>query len=71
MSQIRNHGKVFVGGIKGIHVDECLDYEGTISSTRRICRILDAKYEKADLIQVMDDKCQHLTPNERERLLYV
>ena len=53
------------------YVDECLDSEGTISSTRRIHIILDAKYKKADLKQVMDKKCQHLIPNEREILLHL
>ena len=37
------------------YVDESLEYEGTISSTYRICRILDAKYKKDDLNQVMDE----------------
>ena len=45
--------------------------EGTISSTYRIRSILDAKYEKADLNQVMDNQCQHLRPNKLERLLYI
>ena len=37
------------------YVDKSLEYEGTISSTYRICRILDAKYKKDDLNQVMDE----------------
>ena len=45
------------------YVDECLDSKGTISSTFRIRRILDAKYEKADLNKVMVEQCQHLIPN--------
>ena len=45
------------------YVDECLESEGTISSTRRIRRILDAKYRKAALNQVMSKQCQHIIPN--------
>ena len=37
------------------YVDESLEFEGTISSTHRIRRVLDAKYEKSDLNQVMDE----------------
>ena len=33
-------------------------------------RILDAKYEKADLNKVMTKKCQHLTATETHRLLH-
>ena len=32
-------------------------------------RILDVKYEKADLNNFMEKKCQHLTATERYRLL--
>ena len=42
-----------------------------ISSTRRIRKILDVNYEKADLNKVMDEKCQHLIPNEQEKLLHI
>ena len=38
-----------------VYIDECLDSEGTISSTPRIRRILDAKYEKDDLNKVTDE----------------
>ena len=34
-------------------INECLKYEGAISSMRIMRRILDAKYEKADLKKVM------------------
>ena len=47
------------------YVDKCLEYEGTISSTRRIRRILDARYEKADLNKVVYEHCQRLNPNKR------
>ena len=46
------------------YVRKCLESEVTISSTCRIRRILDAKYEKADLKQVVDNQCQQLIPNQ-------
>ena len=46
-----------------MYVDECLNSEGTISSTCWIRRILDRKYEKDDLNKGMDEQCQHLSPN--------
>ena len=54
-------GESFING----YVDNCLNSEGTINSTRRIRRILDSNYEKDDLNKVMDEQCQHLSPNER------
>ena len=34
-----------------------------------MCRILDTKYEKANLNKVMTKQCQHLIAKERKRLL--
>ena len=48
------------------YVKEFLKYEGTISSTRRIRRILDDKCKKADLNQVMGKQCQHLSPSNEK-----
>ena len=42
-----------------------------MNSTRRMRRILDEKYEKADLNKVMTKQCQHLTATERHRLLHL
>ena len=53
------------------YFNECPKSEDTISSTCRIHRILDVKYENYGLNQVMDDQCQHLIPNKRERLLHI
>jgi hypothetical protein len=44
------------------------DSEVVIESTARIKHILDAKYEKANLYQVVDS-CIHLKSEEREQLL--
>ena len=53
------------------YVNECLQSEGTISSTRRIRIILDVKYKNSDLNKVMDKQFQHLSPKEIERLLQI
>ncbi len=43
----------------------------TCSSTRRMVKILDAKYEKADLPAIIRENCLHLTASDREKLLSV
>ena len=53
------------------YADKCLESEGKISSARRMRIILDAKYKKSDLNQVMDKQCQHLSPNNWEKLLHL
>ena len=41
----------------------------TRDATKRVVRILDAKYEKADLPKVVEDNCAHLTSSQRGKLL--
>ena len=41
----------------------------TASETKRVVEILDAKYEKANLPEVVRDNCAHLASDEREQLL--
>ena len=43
------------------YVEECLESESEISSTLRMCRTLEAKYEKYDLNIVMDKQYQHIS----------
>jgi hypothetical protein len=43
----------------------------TCSTTKCIVKILDAKYEKADLPAIIRDDCSHLTASDREKLLSV
>ena len=45
------------------YVDKFLESEGTISSAPIIRISLDAKYEKAELNQVMAKQCQYLSPD--------
>ncbi len=43
----------------------------TRSATKRMVKMLDAKYEKADLPAIIRENCSHLTANKREKLLSV
>ena len=43
--------------------------KSVISATRRMRKIFDAKYEKADLNKVMNEQWQHLKTEESEQLL--
>jgi hypothetical protein len=43
----------------------------TCSTTKRMVKILDAKYEKADLPAIIKENCSHLTASNREKLLSV
>jgi hypothetical protein len=43
----------------------------TRSATKRMVKIFDAKYEKADLPAIIRENCSHLTANNREKLLSV
>ena len=51
------------------YVNECFESESVISATRRMRRILDAKYKEADLNKVMTEKFQHLNTEERNWFL--
>ena len=41
----------------------------TRSATKRVVKILDAKYEKADIPAIVRENCSHLSAAEREKLL--
>jgi hypothetical protein len=43
----------------------------THSTPKRMVKILDAKYEKADLPAIIRENCSHLTASNREKLLSV
>jgi hypothetical protein len=43
----------------------------TCSATKHMVKILDAKYEKADLLAIIRENCSHLTASDREKLLSV
>ncbi len=41
----------------------------TRSATKRMVKILDAKYEKADLLAIIRENCSYLPASDREKLL--
>ncbi len=43
----------------------------TCSATKCMVKLLDAKYEKADLPTIVRENCSHLTASNREKLLSV
>ena len=55
-----------------LYVNEEYKSDNAIKSTRRMLIILDAKYKKADLSEVMTKQCQkHLTATQHHALLKV
>ncbi len=43
--------------------------KSTLEATQRVVKILDVKYEKADLIAVVAANCKHLSVPDQEKLL--
>jgi hypothetical protein len=58
---------------RALRENTCLAQEPikTRSTTKRMVKILDAKYEKADLPAIIRENCSHLTASDREKLLSV
>jgi hypothetical protein len=46
-----------------------MEPQSTQEATKRVTRILDAKYQKADLQAVVKDKCTHLSVDHQKKLL--
>ena len=51
------------------YVKEVYESEHVRTATKQLRAILDAKYEKSDLHNVMETQCQHLTMTQRNDLL--
>ena len=51
--------------------NEALEPHATKQETERAVRILDAKYEPADLPKVVEENCQHLSEEQRTALLHL
>jgi hypothetical protein len=58
---------------KALRENTCFAQEpiSTHSATKRMVKILDAKYEKADLPAIIRENCSHLTASNREKLISV
>jgi hypothetical protein len=48
---------------------EAIEPTSTKEETTRVTKILDAKYEKADLPKVVEENCAHLTSDQKDALL--
>jgi hypothetical protein len=46
-----------------------MEPESTQDATKRVMRILDAKYQKADLRSIVRDNCKHLSTDQQKKLL--
>jgi hypothetical protein len=46
-----------------------MEPHSTQDATKRVTRILDAKYQKADLQSIVRDNCKHLSANQQKKLL--
>jgi hypothetical protein len=46
-----------------------MEPQSTQEVTKRVTRILDAKYQKADLQSIVKDKCKHLSTNQQKKSL--
>ncbi len=46
-----------------------MEPQSTQDATNCVTRILDAKYQKADLQSIVRDNCKHLSDNQQRKLL--
>ncbi len=46
-----------------------MEPHSTQDATKRVTRILDANYKRADLQSIVKDKCKHLTADQQKKLL--
>jgi hypothetical protein len=46
-----------------------MEPQSTQDATKRVTRILDAKYQKADLQSIVRDDCKHLSADQQKKLL--
>jgi hypothetical protein len=46
-----------------------MEPQSTEDTTKHVTRILDAKYQKADLQSIVRDNCKHLSTDQQKKLL--
>ncbi len=46
-----------------------MEPQSTQDATKRVARILDAKYKKADLQSIVQNNCKHLSADHQKKLL--
>ena len=68
---MRNINNLSKSKIKSLvmHTKLAQEPKSTEEATQRILKILDAKYEKADLQAIVKNNCSHLNSNEQKLLL--
>jgi hypothetical protein len=52
-----------------LHHSLAMEPQSTQDANKHDTRILDAKYQKADLQSIVKDKCKHLSVNQQKKLL--
>jgi hypothetical protein len=71
-SPIRNinylQGSSTLRALKLIH-SLAMEPQSTQDATKHVTRILDAKYQKADLQSIVKDNCKHLSTDQQKKLL--
>jgi hypothetical protein len=57
--------------LRALRLDHSLamELQSTQDATKPVTRILDAKYQKADLQSIVRDNCKHLSANQQKKLL--
>jgi hypothetical protein len=61
-------GSITLRGLKLNH-SIAMELQSSRDATKRVTRILDAKYQKADLQSIVRDDCKHLSANQQKKLL--
>jgi hypothetical protein len=57
--------------LHALRLNHCLamELQSTQDATKRVTRILDFKYQKADLQSIVRDNCKHLSADQQKKLL--
>ncbi len=55
--------------LKPNHSSLAMEPQSTKDATKRVTRILDAKYQKADLQSIVRDNCKHPSADQQKKLL--
>ncbi len=55
--------------LKKLNRSLAMELHSTQDATKRVTRILDAKYKKADLQSIVGDNCKQLSTNHQKKLL--
>ncbi len=62
-------GSSIIRALRLNHSLVAMELQSTQDATKRVTRILDTKYQKADLQSIVKDKCKHLSADQQKKLL--